>query len=133
MSKHKKRDTWETQGGHIEDGETPLEGARRELFEESGIKDADIYPICDYWGFNPFQSAKIIAKESGMAELRASVFAVGTATIFVLTKRQLHTPFWTVLSAFLWVLNPFLRKIKKVEKNFKKGLTNAERRSIILG
>ena len=52
LSRHKKRDTWETQGGHIEDGETPLECAKRELFEESGIKDADIYPICDYWGFN---------------------------------------------------------------------------------
>ena len=62
------------------------------------------------------QSAKIIAEESGMAELWASVLTLGTATIFVLTKRQLHTPFWTVLSAFLWVLNPFLRKIKKVEK-----------------
>lgn len=52
LSKHKKRDTWETQGGHIEEGETPLECAKRELFEESGIKDADIYPVCDYWGFN---------------------------------------------------------------------------------
>ena len=52
LSKHKKRNTWETQGGHIEDGETPLECAKRELFEESGIKDADIYPVCDYWGFN---------------------------------------------------------------------------------
>ena len=62
------------------------------------------------------QSAKIIAKESGMEELWASVLAVGTAAIFVLTKRQLHAPFWTVLTAFLWVLNPFLRKIKKVEK-----------------
>ncbi len=52
LSRHKKRDTWETQGGHIEDGETPLECAKRELFEESGIRDADIYPVCDYWGFN---------------------------------------------------------------------------------
>lgn len=52
LSKHKKRSTWETQGGHIEEGETPLECAKRELFEESGIKDADIYPVCDYWGFN---------------------------------------------------------------------------------
>ena len=52
LSKHKKRNTWETQGGHIEIGENPLECARRELFEESGIKDADIYPVCDYWGFN---------------------------------------------------------------------------------
>lgn len=52
LSRHKKRNTWETQGGHIENNETPLECARRELFEESGIKDADIYPVCDYWGFD---------------------------------------------------------------------------------
>ncbi len=52
LSKHKNRATWETQGGHIEAGETPLECAKRELFEESGIRDADIYPVCDYWGFN---------------------------------------------------------------------------------
>lgn len=52
LSRHKKRDSWETQGGHIEKGETPLACARRELFEESGIKDADLYPICDYWGFD---------------------------------------------------------------------------------
>lgn len=26
--------------------------AKRELFEESGIKDADICPVCDYWGFD---------------------------------------------------------------------------------
>lgn len=52
LSRHKKRSTWETQGGHIEDGETPLICAKRELFEESGIEDADLYPVCDYWGFN---------------------------------------------------------------------------------
>lgn len=52
LSRHKKRDTWETQGGHIETGETPQECAKRELFEESGIKDVDLYPVCDYWGFN---------------------------------------------------------------------------------
>ena len=31
LSRHRDRDTWETQGGHIEPGETPLEAARREL------------------------------------------------------------------------------------------------------
>ena len=57
LSKHKKRNTWETQGGHIEDGETPIECAKRELFEESGIRDADIYPVCDYVGYNSQSSA----------------------------------------------------------------------------
>lgn len=52
LSKHKFRNTWETQGGHIEDGERPFDAAKRELFEESGIDDADIYPICDYYGYN---------------------------------------------------------------------------------
>ena len=48
LSRHKERTTWETQGGHIEAGETPLEAAKRELFEESGAVDFDIEPICDY-------------------------------------------------------------------------------------
>ncbi len=57
LSRHKKRNTWETQGGHIEEGETPIECARRELFEESGVRDAEIYPVCDYVGYNSKSSA----------------------------------------------------------------------------
>ena len=57
LSKHKKRNTWETQGGHIERGETPLEAAKRELFEESGVSDADLFAICDYLGYDSRGSA----------------------------------------------------------------------------
>lgn len=53
LSRHKDRTTWETQGGHIEPGETPLEAARRELYEESGAGEFDIEPLCDYWAGNP--------------------------------------------------------------------------------
>lgn len=49
FSQHRARDTWETQGGHIEKGETPLEAAKRELYEESGAVSFDITPVCDYW------------------------------------------------------------------------------------
>ena len=49
LSRHKKRTTWETQGGHVERGETPLEAARRELLEESGALRYEIKPLCDYW------------------------------------------------------------------------------------
>ena len=37
LSRHKQRTTWEFQGGHIERGETPLQAAKRELFEECGV------------------------------------------------------------------------------------------------
>ena len=46
--RHKDRSTWEIPGGHIEQGETWLEAAKRELFEETGAVDADIEPICLY-------------------------------------------------------------------------------------
>lgn len=49
LSQHRKRDTWETQGGHIEPGETPLDAARRELYEESGAVEFTIEPVFDYW------------------------------------------------------------------------------------
>jgi 8-oxo-dGTP diphosphatase len=53
LSKHKERTTWETQGGHIEAGETPLEAAKRELYEESGAIQYEIAPFCDYWAGHP--------------------------------------------------------------------------------
>ena len=49
FSRHRKRDTWETQGGHIELGETPLDAAKRELYEESGATQFTIVPAFDYW------------------------------------------------------------------------------------
>ena len=49
LSRHKARNTWETQGGHIEKGERPIDAARRELFEESGAVDFGLEPLCDYW------------------------------------------------------------------------------------
>ncbi|MBQ8634209.1 MAG: NUDIX domain-containing protein [Lachnospiraceae bacterium] len=51
FSRHKERTTWETQGGHVEQGETPMEAARRELYEESGVTNADLYAVCDYKGY----------------------------------------------------------------------------------
>ena len=48
LSRHRERSGWETQGGHIEPGETPLAAARRELYEESGALEYDIAPLCDY-------------------------------------------------------------------------------------
>lgn len=47
--KHKNRTTWEHPSGWIEEGESTLEGAKRELFEETGSIEFDIEPLCDYY------------------------------------------------------------------------------------
>lgn len=57
LSRHKDRTTWETQGGHIEPGETPLEAAKRELWEESGAVEYTIRPLFDYWAGDDIGSA----------------------------------------------------------------------------
>ena len=82
LSRHRDRSTWETQGGHIEPGETPMDAARRELYEESGAVDFDIRPVFDYWAGdeNGGASGQVFAAEirtlgpmpkSEMAEVRA--------------------------------------------------------------
>ena len=46
--KHKERGTYECPGGRREAGETVLECAKRELYEETGAIDYEIMPICVY-------------------------------------------------------------------------------------
>ena len=57
LSRHRARTTWETQGGHIELGETPLEAAKRELWEESGALEYTVEPLCDYRAADDLGSA----------------------------------------------------------------------------
>lgn len=46
--KHRERDTYEVPGGRREPGETILETARRELWEETGAVDFNLRPVCVY-------------------------------------------------------------------------------------
>ncbi len=46
--KHRDRETYEVPGGHREEGETILETARRELYEETGALEYSMEPVVVY-------------------------------------------------------------------------------------
>ena len=48
FSYNKKRKGWEIPGGHIEENETWVEAAKREMYEETGATKINITPICVY-------------------------------------------------------------------------------------
>ena len=69
LSRHRDRSTWETQGGHIEPGETPMEAARRELYEESGALKYDVRPVCDYYACDELGGAGGVVFAANIYEL----------------------------------------------------------------
>ena len=48
LCRHRGRETYECPGGHREAGETVLQAAGRELWEETGAQDFDLTPVCLY-------------------------------------------------------------------------------------
>ena len=69
LSRHRARTTWETQGGHIEPGETPLEAAKRELWEESGALEYTIEPLCDYRAADGLGSSSVAVFRAEITKL----------------------------------------------------------------
>lgn len=45
---NKKRNGWEIPGGHIEEGETWQDAAKREMYEETGATKIEVEPISVY-------------------------------------------------------------------------------------
>lgn len=82
FSRHAARNTWETQGGHVEPGESPAEAAARELYEEAGAAFESLRLVEGYWAgdeqdsaYGAFFLAEISRldplPDSEMAEVRA--------------------------------------------------------------
>jgi len=73
MVRHPRRGGWEMPGGHVEDGETPEDAARREFLEESGYS-IRIVGRMDYNGVDVF-AAVLGDRASGQCEMESALFS----------------------------------------------------------
>ncbi|MBR6791186.1 MAG: NUDIX domain-containing protein [Oscillospiraceae bacterium] len=95
--RHRKRQTFETAGGHIEPGETPLDCAKRELWEETGAKEFTIRPVFDYWAADETGDANgavFYAEISEFGELPAE-FEMREVGLFDSLPEELTYPYIT--------------------------------------
>ncbi len=82
--RHQKRSTWEIAGGHIEEGETSLEAAGRELMEETGAIKFTLECLATYsvtidtetgWGRLYLADVKEIGPIPDVSEIAEAMFS----------------------------------------------------------
>ena len=67
---NKKLNKWLQPGGHIEGMETPVETARREAFEETGIEIKIIGPTYDNLFYQPIATERYVNKVGDMIDIQ---------------------------------------------------------------
>ncbi len=105
---HKHRQSYEHPAGHVEPGETPMQAARRELFEETGIQDCKVIPLWDYeyiW-------------ENGEGRNNGRVFYAEVNSLGTLPKSEMERIefFDTVPESYTYDREDELRDIQYIEK-----------------
>jgi 8-oxo-dGTP diphosphatase len=105
--RNRDRSSWELPAGHIEKGETALEAAKRELFEETGTLKSSIQAIHDYSVEN---NGEVKSGRVFFAEVidRGPLPASEIVEIKIQTKSPEHATYPEAHDSFVRILNKFI-------------------------
>lgn len=107
----KERGTFETAGGHIEHGETPLDAAKRELYEETGAKRFDIISVFDY-------SVHIPAEFSNGQVFLANIHELGALPDYEMAEIKLFDGIPEKMR-FPQILPVLFKELNKIDKSLR--------------
>ena len=111
-STKKAKDYWDFPKGHIEKGESEIETVKREVYEETGLKDIEILP-------NFKTSIKYFFQKEGKKIFKIVVFYLARAN-----TKEVKISFEHI--GFVWL--PFEKAVEKVTyKNAKEVLKKAHK------
>ncbi len=118
---NKKLNKWLQPGGHIEGKETPIETAKRETLEETGIQIEIVGPTFDNISYQPIATERYVNKVGDMIDIQYLAIPVSN-TLENIENNKIRWFSFEELEKAEDIDNEIKIKVKKLYEEYKENI-----------